>query len=510
MRLAMLYFNKKLFLLITLLSVWFVQPSNVAADETTVAENTVEQRLEELARELERRDGDNKKKVEELEAEFDRRDEETKKRVEELEAELEEVRDEQEFGDIEDEVEENHKRYFDIYGFFDLTFFKLFFEDDSAYAAALTGTSSFAMSNVNLYVQSHMTETLSALLEMRLSFLPHGRETNYSTEIDGVSITGAGYERENTQVYDQFTTERYNLGGITMERVHLTYEPLEWLNVIAGRFLTPYGIWNIDHGSPVLLPTKLPYLMLQEMVPHAQTGLQIYGRFFPSDSLYIDYAVTLSNGRGPIEEVVDLDENKGLGLRLKLSYESPSLSVSIGAYGYYGKYTDTAETIVVDTDADTFGIRVDNTEVYDELVGSADLLIRFFGVRLQTEYIRRLVSYETRSLVVGEELFFTTNKVAGTYYTPDYIGNRVYVLLGYTLPLQKWLESVLITPYVIYEYNQPHDTMGLGTSTTIAGGLNVAPSEYLVLKIEAGWVYPETDKFGSDLNAIAAQMAVSF
>ena len=80
--------------------------------------------------------------------------------------------------------------------------------------------------------------------------------------------------------------------------------------------------------------------MIREFIPSAQTGVQLFGRFFPYENTYLDYALTASNNRGPAESVYDLSDNKAFGLRLKGSYEGKDLSTSLGGYLYYGTVKD--------------------------------------------------------------------------------------------------------------------------------------------------------------------------
>ena len=463
------------------------------------------EKLEEVAE----RDGQSAARVDELADE----NEAQREKIEQLEARLEE----QELAALEAEAgDEEMERLVSLWGFFDLTFNKFWYEKGSPYNAYVSPSSTFMMTNANVYLQSHMTESLKALLEVRLSYLPHGTDE----ELEYVDVPGSSYERTNTEHYDPFLTVIRRQGGLYIERLHLDWEPVDWFNVTAGRYLTPYGIWNIDHGSPVVLPVRLPYIQIREMVPRAQTGVQVYGRFFPRPDLFFDYAVTLSNGRGPMDEVLDLDENKGVGLRLRLAYEGTDVRAAAGGYGYYGSYTDQKK--VVDIDFDETGhldrsqdqpltiSRVD-TARYDEVVVSADLKLEIHGVRLQSEYVWRRVDFDKPHLRDELETLFVGG-VPGVdqYYYSSYIGQGVYGLLAYELPLWELIAPVRIIPYVYFEYNVPNDTLEYEGMTYIVGGLNVKPSPYVTLKLEGGYAKPADDLIGKDLKGVSAQMAVSF
>ena len=180
-----------------------------------------------------------------------------------------------ELGD-EDTVD-SFTRILNIYGFFDLTLQKYFFKDTSMYNMFMNNALSFASSNANIFIDSRLSDSISVLMELRFSFLPLGRESNYEMAMrlsdDSEIPLPNQYEREDTKVIDPLTTEVYRLGGVAIERVQLTYAPRDWLKVVAGRYLTPYGIWNVDHGTTVVLPVRIPYMQSREAVPKAQTGL---------------------------------------------------------------------------------------------------------------------------------------------------------------------------------------------------------------------------------------------
>ncbi|MBN2803965.1 MAG: hypothetical protein JXR91_12805, partial [Deltaproteobacteria bacterium] len=141
---------------------------------------------------------------------------------------------------------------FNMFGFFDLTFNKVKARDNGFFEGMLYDKASFLINNLNLYAKSELTPSLSVLAELRFTFSPVG-------EIKTMELTGISeFERADTQVLNPNTAEQYRLNGLTIERIHLTWKPKDYFGVIAGRFLTPYGIWNIDHGSPVIIGIRAP------------------------------------------------------------------------------------------------------------------------------------------------------------------------------------------------------------------------------------------------------------
>ncbi len=425
--------------------------------------------------------------------------------------------------DIEATGEFDTTKLLSLYGFFDVEFVKHFQADDSLSNLSIPAKSSFLISNITLFLLSQPTETLSALLELRFSFLPHGQEKEIETAIyvDGQQVPVEGkYVRVDTTVTDPFNSLMFKQGGVSIERVHLTYAPFEWLKILVGRYLTPYGIWNIDHGSPIVLPIQLPFMQMREMVPLAQTGIQVMGRFFvASDTVVFDYAVTLSNGRGDLDAIYDVNENKAVGLRLKLSYEGEKLKLSAGGYGYYGVTTDIEKVMVMHMNSDMtldesldrpMRVLVNDIGSWDDYILSADFLLEFAGVKLQSEYIWNRKSMQKHAIEPPDWTVVKGISASDTVYYASSVGNAVYVLLGYELPLHEWIAPVLLTPYVMYEYTEYADTAPHGNIDFYRGGLNVKPSQYVVLKAEFAYGVPHHKIYAENNKSLLVQMAVSF
>ncbi len=429
---------------------------------------------------------------------------------EELEAQqLEELEGELEGG------EHKASRLMNIYGFFDLTFTKNFLGDDSPYMIATHQTTSFVFSRLNLYFDSQMTETLSALAEFRFSFLPHGYETNLEVVgPTGETIPGTEYERVDTTVLNPVSLEFSRTGTVYIERAHLTYAPFDWLQVLVGRYLTPYGIWNVDHGPTVILTTAVPYMQIRELVPLAQTGVQVFGRLFPTDRLFFDYAITLSNGRGPIDTIWDLDDNKGVGLKLKLRYEHDRVSFAIGAYGYYGTFTDIKKMIQMEADdpGSLSNVKIQTTDAYRECIGAGDVLLEVNGVRLQTEFVLQYSDRTAATLIEPEFLRLLQEEpgYAGPHYYADNLAKSYYVLLGWELPLRQWIGQVRITPYAMYEHNLSHEAIEMLNARFLTWGLNVKPSPFVALKAEGGILFPTEEGVNDRPKSLHLQMAVFF
>jgi len=67
--------------------------------------------------------------------------------------------------------------------------------------------------------------------------------------------------------------------GIALPRVHADISISDELNVRVGKFVTPAGIWNVDHGSPAILTVRQPYqTWFLPIFPESQTGAQVFGK----------------------------------------------------------------------------------------------------------------------------------------------------------------------------------------------------------------------------------------
>ena len=447
---------------------------------------------------------------------------EQKRRTEEIASFIEEQSMEHEMSTTAEDELFSLERLLRIYGFMDVTFTKAFMKEDSSYNIVLPPYSTFIMSNINLFVTSQMTESLGATVELHFSFLPHGQENSYETTIitpDATIQSGLAYDRTMNIVVDPLTVTYFQQHGVTIERAHFTYTPRDWFNILAGRFLTPYGIWNIDHGSNVVIPARIPYMQTRGIVPHAQNGVMFYGRAFALDRLAIDYSVSVSNGRGPVDALVDLDENKGVGARLKLTYSGDDFRISLGGYGYFGTYTDVKKTITMyasddltmDTEVDRpMRTNLTKTEEYDEYILTADLEVDLFGFHLQSEYVWRYVDYKIHGPRMMDAQILSGASPFSTAYNASFIGNGVYVLAAWELPLAKWIRPVRIRPYFMYEYAASDDTMKFTNFNIFIVGVNLKPSPYVSLKLDYSHSIPQSEIYGEDAEALSAQLAVSF
>jgi len=64
------------------------------------------------------------------------------------------------------------------------------------------------------------------------------------------------------------------------------------------------GIWNVDHGSPVVLTVSQPYqTKVTPIFPESQMGLMSYGMMYLGDH-DLSYNAWISNGRSGASQAV--------------------------------------------------------------------------------------------------------------------------------------------------------------------------------------------------------------
>jgi hypothetical protein len=409
------------------------------------------------------------------------------------------------------------------WGFFDVNFGKAYFGDHRGlYKIRLPTHSSFFMNGINLYLKSDVSENLSTLVETRLTFTPVGYVSSNQIDVyagDTFLRTAQDYSRGDGTVRAPLSQLAYRQNGLLIERAHVDWKPKDWIALRIGRYLTPFGIWNEDHGSPVLLGVDTPNLINYEMVPIRQTGLQLYGARELADSVSFDYAVTLSNGRGPIDEYKDLDGNKGLGARLKLAYSTDRITLRLGAYGYTGRYTDSESRVILrlrpDLTVDTanppvFGSKEIIHESYDERVLTLDALAQIWGAKVFAEYATRKVTYRNAPLVADDDKLLSGVPYDVPLYAAAYLGKALYVVGAYEFELNFVKEGLKLTPYVGYDHIAPNSNISTLNMDQYRGGLNLKPSPWLTAKGEVIRVIPESNLIASRSWVVVGQVAVAF
>jgi len=347
-----------------------------------------------------------------------------------------------------------------LYGFADFTYSTQFGRFDYAPPA-----SSFAVGKLNLYAGADLGDNWRALSEIRFMYLPNGTTPQ-------ASAASPSPTRIDTTVADYTDLGRpVRWGGISIERAWLehTFHPAFTLRV--GQFLTPYGIWNVDHGSPVIIGVRRPFIVGEALLPEHQTGLEGYGslNFGPSQ---IGYHLTLSNGRGPIDTYQDLDHNKAVGGRVFFKHDASFGTLTVGASFYKGKYTDAHSEFSISPTGD---LVISNALVqsFDELAFAADVKWELGGMLVQSEAILNDTAYDDPG---RPPAFALDGGPPGFNLDSRRMG--IYGLAGYRTSF------LGIMPFFGGEYYQVGANSLTPPAAAVWGGLNSRPTPRVVLKAQ--------------------------
>jgi len=395
----------------------------------------------------------------------------------------------------EETTDSEQQHRLDLYGFADMTYTRLLIPKSSIWTREYYPANSFAVGNFNLYLSSNLGDSWRALSEVRFLYLPNG-----ATNVD--PATG-NVVRTNTTVNDYVNFgEPIRWGAIRIERVWVEHQFSNLFTLQAGAFLTPYGIWNVDHGTPAIIGIRPPFAIADELFPAHQVGLQLYGNTF-FDPFEVGYHLTLSNGRGPVE-YQDFDDDKAVGGRVFLKTEALG-SLTIGGSAYRGGYYDRSAKYVPTTTANGQpGAEQQYAIVskFQELSLAADLKWQWHRLLVQGEVIMNETHYapggRPRAQVVAPPQGFQA----------DYRRWGVYGLIGYRTAF------VQTMPYFILQYAYaPNDPI---VPPTLGGqwGLNIHPTPAVTLKLELSLLHfygPGSTGLGlSPLRIAATQVAWAF
>ncbi len=393
----------------------------------------------------------------------------------------------------EDSSETEQQHRLDLYGFADMTYLRLLVPQSSTWNRFYFPTNSFAVGNFNLYMSSNLGDGWRALGEVRFLYLPNGA-TNADAAGNAV--------RTDTTVLDYAGFEEpIHWGAIRIERIWVEHEFSTLFKLQVGQFLTPYGIWNVDHGSPAIIGIRPPVVVAYELFPAHQTGLQLYGsKFF--DPIEVGYNLTLSNGRGPVE-YEDFNDDKAVGGRLYIKTDAVG-SLTFGTTAYRGGYYDrSAKYVVSNSNGQTIvDQQYTTTSKYTEFSLGADLKWQWKHFLVQGEGIMNQVKFAEGGRPRVQ------NFAPPNGFHSDYQRWGAYGLVGYRTPF------IQTMPYVMVQYVFSPDDPIVPPILGAQFGLNIRPTPAVVLKTELTLTHfggPGSGGLGlSPLRIWASQVAWAF
>jgi hypothetical protein len=345
-----------------------------------------------------------------------------------------------------------------LYGFGDVGYRQMLVPKSSPWLVYLNRHPSLFVGHLNFYFDSQLAERWRALAEVRFTYLPQG---GWRTT-DGV----VSHRDTRSADYMDFTRD-HPVGGLMIERAFIEYSAFSFLSLQAGQFLTPYGIWNVDHGSPVIIGVSPPYIVGARLLPDSQVGLLAYGRVGLVDDLELSYAVGLSNGRTDLIAYEDLDDDKAITGRVALTYRGFG-ELTLGGTVYAGTTTDNTRAFYFEGSSPKS--REDIHFQVEERSLALDLRLISGDLHFQAEGIvnDRKFTDEGRPELNGG-------------LAPDRRNAGGYGLVGYRTPLFG------IMPYVKGEYSPDPALQDIGVDDNVllfTGGLNYRPVPRVVLKSE--------------------------
>ncbi|MGL1902288.1 MAG: hypothetical protein OCC49_09140 [Fibrobacterales bacterium] len=385
---------------------------------------------------------------------------------------------------------------FKVYGFADFTFSQWMDLSDSSFLNAFGEKApSATLGNVNLYFDMKPNDFTRAFVEvnMNTTVFNKGETGRVDTRVKVELPDGTPVAPEDLTKGTGTDTRGSTTGGILLERAWFDLFLLEQVNLRVGKFITPAGIWNVDHGSPIITPVSQPnQTSFFAIFPEAQAGLMVYGAKYIGDH-ELSYNVYTSAGRNDTKSIVgeaEIQEMEKLsdlafGGHVAFAAEEIIDQLKVGASAYTGVLQDETRILenVVTVDAtNPTGAPLIRQYYYDdvnyalrEFCYGIDLKASHMNVNFQSEVNMRKVEVETG-----------TNPGKST----DFLG--YYFLLSYDVAL---LDYLSVTPYAMWEHigwEEPQNTpefIGLHT-TPIAGwdqyimGLNFALHTNYHVKIE--------------------------
>ena len=352
-----------------------------------------------------------------------------------------------------------------FYGFVDMGFQSFIAKESSRIRPFLPSqANSFVLGNINLFLDIRPTQHWRSLIELRFTNLPHGEDIAFGNPL------GMAYERVDARVFDTTSpsgSTQVIAGSVIIERAWIEYLYRDWLAIKVGYFFTPFGIWNVDHGSPTLISLTFPTMITLALLPQRQLGLQVSG-VIDIARWDLGYHITASNGRTPGQ--FDLSADKMLGGRIFARRRTDAFELKVGVSGFWGTYLDQEKNI---TSFEPFVVTIDDTVAYTEGGLGLDVALDVGAFRLRAEGIARRIVYEPG---MREPVFGPPGS-----YAPDRWELNGYILAAYRTP---WG----LEPYLYFEMNHGPTTVG-DTSYIPSIGLNIHFAPEVMLKAQYTRVY---------------------
>lgn len=382
---------------------------------------------------------------------------------------------------------------FKLYGFADMGL-ERFWGSSLASASLASRALTFVLGNVNVYFDAQPTPNFRFLTEVRFSLLPE--------QTRGLTAPSAGaINYTSTTVLDSTSPTAgfspVSWSGIVLERAHIDYTFRDWFNVRAGLFLTPYGIWHVDHGTPTLISTTFPGFEQAQVFPPQQLGVELYGNIARGAAEY-GYRLYVSNGRTPGQ--LDLTDNKAFGGRFVIRLTRP-FRMQFGLSGYVGWYDEDKFEAKLDPSGNAYTV-VTPLVRYAEQGFGADVSLDIGDLRIRTEFALRRIIYD--GLLRANPLY--------PGLPPDHLEGGGYFMAAYRLP---WWG---LEPFVFMDVLSFPTPLGEGILFPSVG-LNIHFNPSVVLKFQYTYMLwvdwheglpPPLGVRHNHINLLVSRFAIAF
>jgi hypothetical protein len=311
-----------------------------------------------------------------------------------------------------------------VSGFGDFTWSRFIFTKKSAIQPTFGKQSSFYVGNLNLYVDAQLSERARSFFEVRFTYLPNGAASR-----DASTSTMPRVDNSAQDYSDLY--RKTALGSIIIERAWVEYRLHELFTLRGGHLLTPYGIWNVDHGSPAIISVQRPFVVGADFIPKEQVGLEGYGTFHVSSSALLGYHAMVTNGRiGTHPQYLAMNGRPGFFGRV-FAETNRLGELRVGVSGYQGVYKDELQKTGMGKPVSTIN------QQYDEWSMAADVHWDWHDVVLNAEYISNSINYKKGK----------PTRIDGVTQVNDDRRSGSYVLVAYRLPFYKQ-----VMPYAMHEF----------------------------------------------------------
>lgn len=338
---------------------------------------------------------------------------------------------------------------FKMYGFADMTLTKYFPKENSSIRGVTMMDERFMASfdHLNLYQEFRPNNRVRFLTEFSYQDKPPTYVDQTENVMEYFDPAAGGMVEMVTQEGSLADTNKfqkgivnYEWGSFSVERAQMSVYLNRYANLTFGKFITPAGIWNVDHGSPVIMTVNQPsQYTFREIYPKSQLGIMESGTYFAGD-VDLNYTVYLSTGRG--NPIINKPGELAAGGQLRIGV--PVLDeLNIGISGYTGNQTAVQRKAKSVFTMDGVDLSIIDNQLYRyrENVMGADFRLRKSVFMLQSEFNYQL----------------TVNKMREDW-PEDSINTHIiatYVLASVDAYRNK---NFMITPYAFYEYVRYFDT----------------------------------------------------